>query len=51
MHNPFKKWPSNLWWISSNTIIKVENIIRAATFKNFFYSSKTDNYFFVTVLY
>ena len=51
MRNPFKKWPSKLWSISSNTIIKVENVRRAATFKKKFYLSKTDNYFFVTVLY
>ena len=37
--NSFKKWPSNLWWILNKTIMKVGNIIKAATFKNFFHLS------------
>ena len=35
MHNSFKKWPFNVWWISNKTIIGVENIPTAATFKSF----------------
>ena len=31
----FKKWPLNLRWTSSKTIIEVENITKAATFKSF----------------
>ena len=45
--NSFKKWPLNLWWILNKTIIEVENITKAATFKSFL----THNYFFVTVLF
>ena len=33
-HNSFKKWPLNLWWISSKTIIEVRNITKVATFKS-----------------
>ena len=52
MHNSFKKWPLNLWWIWNKTLMKVGNITKAATFKSFFHLSykNTQLLFFVTVL-
>ena len=37
--NSLKKWPLNLWWFSHETIMKVENITKAATFKSFLHLS------------
>ena len=37
--NSFKKWPLKLWWIYNKTIIEVENIKKAATFKCFLHLS------------
>ena len=34
-----KKWPLNLWWISSKSIIEVRNITKAATFNNLLHLS------------
>ena len=38
-HNSFKKWPLKLWWISNKTIIEVEFITKATTFKSFLHLS------------
>ena len=51
--NSFKKWPFNLWWISKKIIMKIGNVIKAATFKSFLHQSykNTQLLFLVTVLF
>ena len=47
MHNSFKKWPLNLWWVWDKTIMEVGNITKGATFKSFLHLSykKTITFF------
>ena len=48
MRNSFKKQPFNLWWISNKTIMEIENVSKAVTFKSFAHQIiKTHNYFFL----
>ena len=52
MHNSFKKWPLNPWWISNKTIMEVGNITKAAAFKSFLHQSyKNTQILFLTVLF